>query len=75
MMSRRSSWLIVGILLIPLASAIGVPDLHIFQFRPRAFRDELVEVSAVVCGIIGILCRLFAPLSIIRDFAKIRRIR
>ncbi len=75
MMSRRSSWLMVGILLIPFAIAIGVPDLHIFRFHPETLREELIDVFAATCGVIGILCSLLVPFSPIRDFFRLGRSR
>ena len=73
MMSRRSSWLMVGILLIWFAIAMGVPDLHIFRFHPETLGEELIDVFAAKCGVIGILCLLLVPFSPIRDFSKLGR--
>jgi len=75
MMSRRSSWLIVGILLIPFAMAIGVPDLRVSRFHPETLREELIDVFAARCGVMGLPGLLLVPFSPIRDFSKPGRSR
>jgi hypothetical protein len=75
MMSGRSTWLLVGVLLIAFALAIGVPDLHVFLFRQATLKEQLTNVFAAAGGVSGITCALLAPFSLLRDFSKLRRSR
>jgi len=73
MMSRRSAWLLRGILLLPIGLAIAIANFHIFLFRPEALREILVHAVSFILALIGLLCTIFAALSLIRDFSKLRR--
>ena len=73
MMIRRSAWLLRGILLLPIGLAIAISNFHIFLFRPETPRELLVDAVSLVLGLIGLRCTIFAPISVIRDFSKLRR--
>jgi tellurite resistance protein TehA-like permease len=73
MMSRRAAWLERGILLLPIGVAIAISNFHIFLFRPETLREILVDALSCILGLIGLLCTIFAPISLIRDFSKLRR--
>jgi hypothetical protein len=73
MMTRRSAWLLRGILLLPMALAITISNFHIFLFRPETLRETLVDAVSFILGLIALLCTIFAGISLIRDFSKLRR--
>ena len=73
MMSCRSAWLAGGILLLPIGRAIAISNFHIFLFRPETLREILVDAVSFILGVIGLLCTIFAPISLMRDFSKLRR--
>jgi tellurite resistance protein TehA-like permease len=73
MMSRRSAWLLRGILLLPIALAIAISNFHIFLFRPETLREILVDAVSFILGMIGLLGTIFAAISVIRDFSRLRR--
>ena len=73
MMSRRSAWLLRGILLLPIGLAIAISNFHIFLFRPETLREILVDAFSFILVLIGLLYTIFAPISLIRDFSKLRR--
>jgi hypothetical protein len=73
MMNRRSAWLLRGILRLPIGPAIAIANFHIFLFRPETLRKILVHALSFVLGRIGLLSTIFAPISRIRDFSKLRR--
>ena len=73
MTSRRSAWLLRGILLLPIGFAIAILNFHIFLFRPETLREILVHAVSFILGMIGLLCAIFAAISLIRDFSKLRR--
>jgi tellurite resistance protein TehA-like permease len=73
MMNRRSAWLGRGILLLPIDLAIAISNFHIFLFRPETLRKILVDAVSFILGLIGLLCTIFAAISLIRDFPKLRR--
>ena len=72
MMSRRSAWLLRGILLLPIGLAI-ISNFHIFLFRPETLREILADTVSFILGLIGLLCAIFAAIFLIRDFSKLRR--
>jgi tellurite resistance protein TehA-like permease len=73
MMSSRSAWLLRGILPLPIGLAIAISNFHIFLFRPETQRELLVDAVSFILGLIGLLCTIFALISVIRDFSKLRR--
>jgi hypothetical protein len=73
MSNRRSAWLERGILLLPIGVAIAIANFHIFLFRPETLRKILVDAVSFILGRIRLLCAMFAPISLIRDFSKLRR--
>jgi hypothetical protein len=73
MMNRRSAWLLRGILLLPIGPAIAISNFHIFLFRPETPRTILVSAVSFILGRIGLRSRIFAAISLIRDFSKLRR--
>jgi hypothetical protein len=72
MMSRRSAWLLRGILLLPIAFAIATSNFHIFLFRPETQREILADAVRFILVLIGLLYTIFAAISRIRDFSKLR---
>ena len=73
MMNRRSAWPVGGILLLPIGLAIAISNFHIFLFGPETLRKILVHAVSFILGLIGLLCTIFAAISLIRDFSKLRR--
>ena len=73
MMNRRAAWLVRAILLLPIGLAIAISNFHIFLFRPETLRETLVDAVSFILGLIGLLCTIFAAISLIRDFSKLRR--
>ena len=73
MMSRRSAWLLRGILLLPIGLAIAIANFHIFLFRPETLRETLKVAVSFILALIGLLCTIFPAISLIRDFCKLRR--
>lgn len=73
MMNRRSAWLVRGILLLPIGVARAISNFHIFLFRPETLGKILVHAVSFILGLIGLLCTILAPISLIRDFSKLRR--
>ena len=73
MMNHRSAWPVRGILLLPIGLAIAISNFHIFLFRPETLREILVDAVGFIRGLIGLLCMIFAAISLIRDFSKLRR--
>jgi len=73
MMGRRSAWLLRGILLLPIGLALAISNFPIFLFRPETLREILVHAVSFILALIGLLCTIFAPISLIRDLSKLRR--
>jgi hypothetical protein len=73
MTNRRSAWLVRGILLLPIGLAIAISNFYIFLFRPETLRKILVDAVSFILGRTGLLGTIFAPISLIRDFSKLRR--
>jgi hypothetical protein len=73
MKGRRSAWLLRGIFLLPIGIAIAISNFHIFLFGPETPREILVHAVGFIFPLIGLLCAIFATMSVLRDFSKLRR--
>jgi hypothetical protein len=73
MIGRRSSWLLRGSLLLPIGLAIGFYNFHIALFRPETPKERILDVVSAAFGIMGLLCVLFVPFSLIRDHSRLRK--
>ncbi len=78
MISLRTGCLIWGSLLLPVSLLIAIKTFdfglsHLFSWQLPSTEEKLWENLAFFTFILGSLCALLLPFSLIRDFSRKKR--
>jgi hypothetical protein len=78
MISRRTGWLIWGSLLLPISLLIAIKTFdfgfsHLLNRQPPNTEERLWYALGSISFVIGSLCALLLPFSLIRDFSRKKR--